>query len=158
MEIPNLWRFFRNNNVYPNVERVTSVGRASMDMVLSSEEVYWLYETLREIDEKEFGIEWYAPFSAIPNHSCFIFLSGCHISAQGDVCICPEMQPMGNIKRTPLSQILQKSPFKEARLIDKLIEPPCSTCHYLHFCLGGCRSKAINCQNGTIFSMDPKRR
>jgi radical SAM protein with 4Fe4S-binding SPASM domain len=153
--IPDLWRFFRQHNVYPNVERMTVVGRVSHDLELNAEQVYWLYDTLREIDLKEFGINWGAPYSAIPNHSCFIFLSGCHITAQGDVCLCPELPPVANLRDTSLNEILDGGSFKEARRIDRLIQEPCSSCTHFKVCLGGCRSKANHNRNGSIFDVDP---
>ena len=140
--IGDLWRSWRRAGVYPNIERATCVGAADSDLVLSREDTCTLYEELRKIDEKEFGLPWKVPFSAIPAHSCFVSLAGCHVKADGSVCLCPELPPVATLKEKSLSEALSSPGIAESRLIEHMIREPCRSCRYFRHCVGGCRSKA----------------
>ena len=153
-EIPEIWRFLRHRGVFPNVERATTVGGATPDTVLDRAQTRWLYETLREIDETEFGYEWAAPYSAIPGHSCFVCIAGCHVRADGQVCLCPELPPVAHLSTGRLREILRMPAFLEARSLEKRIDEACATCEHFRFCAGGCRSKAYY-SGGAITARDP---
>lgn len=153
-EIPAIWRFLRENSVFPNVERATIIGHATKELELSKEQVVRLMNAVRDIDEIEFGIEWEASYSPIPCHNCYVFLAGCHITARGDVALCPEMSPVASLKEKNLKDILMDSPFKESRHIEDNIQEPCKSCEYLRICVGGCRSKAFY-HSQSYFASDP---
>lgn len=153
-EIPDIWRFARRNFIFPDFERATTVGNATEDISLNSEMVFKLLDTLEKIDREEFGIVWDVPYASIPAHNCYIYLSGCHVTAYGEVSICPEIPPVAKLSDKPLARILSESPFKEARHIDKHIQGECAKCDYLDKCFGGCRSKAYYCSN-SFFESDP---
>lgn len=154
LEIPEIWRFARKNNIFPNMERATEIGRATSNITLDRSQVRWLTQTLKEIDEKEFGIKWSTPYSAIPAHSCGIFLAGASIMVDRGVALCPEMPAVANLADKPLAEIIQEPPFSTARALEDNIEEPCASCEFFKLCLGGCRSKAL-VSNKSIFACDP---
>jgi radical SAM protein with 4Fe4S-binding SPASM domain len=153
-EIPEIWRFARKNNIYPNIECATKIGNATSDITLNYDEVYWLRKTLEEIDKKEFNIEWATPYSAIPAHSCGIFLSGVAIKRDGGIALCPEMPSVANLSNKTLAEVIKQPPFSGARNIESKIDEPCASCKFFRLCLGGCRSKALIAKN-SIFACDP---
>jgi len=154
VDVLDVWRFARMNNIFPNVEIATRIGRASGALTLTNGESCRLIETLRKIDAEEFGIKWFTAHSAIPAHSCGIFLAGAAVKADRGVALCPEMPAVASLADTRLSQIIQESPFSAARYLESRIEKPCSSCEFFSLCLGGCRSKAL-VRYGSIFSPDP---
>lgn len=154
LDIPEMWRFARRNNIFPNIERATEIGRATTNITLDRGEVRWLTQTLKDIDEKEFGLHWSTPFSAIPAHSCGIFLAGAAVKVDRGIALCPEMPSVANLADKSLAEIIKESPFSEARSLEENIEEPCASCEFLELCLGGCRSKAL-VYNGSIFAVDP---
>lgn len=153
-DIPEIWRFARQNNIFPNIERATEIGRATTAITLDTDEVHWLTQKLKNIDENEFGLKWSTPFSALPAHSCGIFLAGASIKVDRGVALCPEMSAVANLSDKPLANIIQEPPFSLARNLEKNIEEPCMSCEFLRLCLGGCRSKAL-VHNNSIFACDP---
>jgi len=153
-EIPEIWRFARKNNIYPNIECATRIGNATSDITLDYDQVKWLREILREIDDKEFNIKWATPYSAIPAHTCGIFLAGAAIDVNGGVALCPEMPPVTNLAGKTLSKIIKQPPFSRARELEKNIKEPCASCKFFRLCLGGCRSKALFYKK-SIFECDP---
>ena len=154
LEIPEIWRFARKNDIFPNMERATEIGRATSNITLDRSQVRWLTQTLKEIDEKEFDIKWSTPYSAIPAHSCGIFLAGAAIMVDRGVALCPEMPAVANLADKPLAEIIQEPPFSTARALEDNIEEPCASCEFFRLCLGGCRSKAL-VYNKSIFACDP---
>jgi len=154
LEIPKIWRFARKNNIFPNIEFATPIGKATSNIALDHSQVCWLWKTLKEIDKKEFNIKWSVPYSSIPAHSCGIFLAGAAVKADRGVALCPEMPSVANLSDKPLAEIIQKPPFSMARAIEKNIQEPCASCEFFRLCLGGCRSKAL-VYNKSIFACDP---
>jgi radical SAM protein with 4Fe4S-binding SPASM domain len=153
-EIPKIWRFARDNNIFPNVELATEIGMATSDITLTMDEAYHLRKTLRKIDYEEYGNNWNMPHSSIAAHSCGIFLCGAAVTADGGVSLCPEMPAVANLAEKPLSKIIAEPPFSEARTIERHIEEPCKSCDSLETCLGGCRSKAV-VQSKSMWACDP---
>lgn len=150
----DIWRFARANNIFPNIEIATKTGRATAAITLTDIESRRLIKALRNIDADEFGIKWSTPHSAIPAHSCGIFLSGAAVKVNLGIALCPEMPAVASLADKRLSQIIQEPPFSTARYLENQIEEPCSSCEFLRLCLGGCRSKAL-IQYGSIFAPDP---
>lgn len=153
-EIPDIWRFLRENFIFPDFERATVVGNATNSLAINEEQVYQLLNKLMKIDSAEFNIKWDSPYTSIPGHSCNIFQSGCHITATKEVSLCPEIPPVASLKDKSLKEILNENPFKETRYLEKYIKEPCASCEYMEKCFGGCRSKAYYC-NESLFAEDP---
>lgn len=153
-EIPEIWRFARKNNIFPDIEKATVVGNATQDLSVTFEQVCKLTNELMEIDKNEFGLSWELPYSSIIGHSCYIYLSGIHVTAHQEVAVCPEMPPVASLKEKTLAQIINSEPFTKTRYIEKNIEGECSKCDYLMKCFGGCRSKAYY-KTKSLFGSDP---
>jgi len=153
-EIPEIWRYLRENFIFPDFERATVVGNATDNLAINDEQVYQLLNKLMKIDNDEFNIMWDAPYSSIPGHSCHIFQSGCHITATKEVALCPELPPVASLKDKSLKEIINGKPFNETRHLEKHIKEPCASCDYMKECFGGCRSKAYYCK-GSLFAEDP---
>ena len=112
-----------------------------------------LMEKLRDIDEKEYGYQWPAPYGPIPAHQCYLFYAGTHLNVYGGVCPCPELPPIDYYPDHSLSQILHSEKYSKIRNVEKYIQGKCQGCAFLNVCYG-CRSKAYhNC--GSIFGEDP---
>ncbi len=153
-EIPEIWRFARKNNFFPNVELATEIGKATSDIAVDYNQARWLRRTLKEMDEKEFNIKWSIPYSSTPAHSCGIFLAGAAIKVNRSVALCPEMPSVANLSDKTLTEIIQEPPFSTARALEDNIKEPCASCNFFQLCLGGCRSKAL-VNNKSIFACDP---
>lgn len=142
-EVPDIWRFARQNNIFPNIEKATQIGRATSHITIGKEESQWLTKTIQDIDLNEFNIRWSSPYSSITAHSCGIFKSGLAVTVERGVALCPEMEPVANLAEVPLAEIINQPPFTVSRNIEKYIDEPCRSCEHIHICLGGCRSKAL---------------
>jgi radical SAM protein with 4Fe4S-binding SPASM domain len=153
-EIPEIWRYARRNNIFPDIEKATVVGNATQDLSVTYEQVCKLTAELMKIDQNEFGLSWELPYSSIIGHSCYIYLTGIHVTAHQEVAVCPEIPPVASLKVKSLAQILNSEPFTKTRHIEKFIVGECSKCDYLIKCFGGCRSKAYY-RTGSFFGSDP---
>ena len=153
-EIPEIWRYLRRNNIFPNIERMTVMGKAVRSYALTVEESKKLTKILREIDKEEFGIQWDSPYSAIPGHMCSVFYVGCHINAYREVSPCPELPPVESLREKPLKEIINGNFFNKTRHINKYIEGKCANCAYLKkYVCYGCRSKVFH-DKGSLFLED----
>lgn len=142
-EVPEIWRFARRNNIFPNIEKATQIGRATSHITIGKEESQWLTKVIRDIDQNEFNIHWNSPYSSITAHSCGIFKAGLAVTVERGVALCPEMEPVANLADASLAEIISRPPFTVSRNIEKFIDEPCRSCEHIHICLGGCRSKAL---------------
>jgi len=152
-EIPALWRSMRARKIFPNFEQVTTIGRADNSLDISISEKIDLINTLREIDEKEYKIEWKIPYSPIPAFQCCLFYVGTHLNLYGGICPCPELPPIDSIRNNSLSSILKSEEYNRIRKIEQHLQGKCADCIYNNYCYG-CRSKAFR-KYGSIFAEDP---
>ena len=120
----------------------------------SSEKLSKLFCNLREIDKREYRIQWIGPCPAIPAHNCSILFAGCYINPYLEVSVCPEIPPVKNLRKMTLRDIIQTEYFQKARNIDKYIKGKCSSCKYLiEGPCHGCRSKVLK-MTGNLFDED----
>jgi len=153
-EIPDMWRFLRDNYIFPDFERATSIGNATDELSINDEQVNELLIKLRDIDEIEYNMIWQTEYAAIPAHNCYIYLSGCHVTADLGVALCPEMPAVENLNNKTLKETITGPVFSKTRHIEKYIEGHCEGCEILNQCFGGCRSKAYYEYN-SYFASDP---
>nr|QNO51462.1 GTP 3',8-cyclase [Methanosarcinales archaeon ANME-1 ERB6] len=152
-EIINIWEYLRNNNLFPHVEKMT-ITNDNAYLAASSEKLSKLFSNLREIDKREYKIQWIGPCPAIPAHNCSILFSGCYINPYLEVSVCPEIPPVKNLRKMTLRDIIQTEYFQKARNIDKYIKGKCSSCKYLiEGPCHGCRSKVLK-MSGNLFDED----
>lgn len=153
-EIENLWRYFRNNNIFPHIERMTVKHEGMRHLSITDDQAKNMTEQLRLIDYNEYGILWDAPYPAIPGYNCSIFYAGCHVDPYLGVSLCPELQSIGNANNKRLKDILSGEDFEKARNIENHIEGKCKACiHLKQSACYGCRSKVFH-KTGSIFGED----
>ena len=146
-EIPDIWRFCRENTIYPNLEMMIPNGEAEemQDDLLSAREWRELKEGLHSIDKNEFEITW-------PQH--ITFCNGCrqmlynlYITVKGNVrpCSSVHLERYGislNVNTMALRDILKTELFRKIRHIEKHVTGKCGACVHNPSCYG-CRAMAF---------------
>lgn len=152
MNIPDIVSFCLNNDltriVFP-MQRLTAkeecfyIGRQEGKVITGK-----LHEL--KIDNLKLTIHdpflWriFYPEVAFPGAGCQAGNSMAFISPEGNVYPCPSMPSvLGNLKDTPLKEILSSAPKKE--LVKSLRKPPgeCLGCEDIDHCIGGCRGRTL---------------
>lgn len=155
-EIPDLWRWARQNNIIPYMECVTRKGNGAgpCDMIPDKESVRLLFEELARIDKTCFGMDW-APCPPIAGFHCQRHLYSCTINSQGGVQPCVGVGlTAGDIRKEKLANILRNSPvLRDLASIHQTIKGPCRTCGHNNDCYG-CRGNAYNL-TGDYLASDP---
>lgn len=153
-EIEKIWKYFRTQNIFPHIERVTVMNKKMKSLSISNSQAGRLLNNLRKIDEMEFGIQWKSPYPVIPGYNCSIFYTGVHINPYLEVSACPELPPIHSLREKKLNDIIKSNYFQRTRNIDKYIKGKCSNCIYLKNApCYGCRSKVFR-KTGSIFDED----
>ena len=143
-ELPDLWRWARNNGIVPYIETMTMQGRArkNVDLEVPAEKIRELFEKLANIDEEEFGRKW-MPRPPLAASQCARHEYSCTVCANGDINPCPGVNiPVGNIRLNTLEDIIQSSKvIQDLRKIRLTIKGKCSECELASNCYG-CRGHA----------------
>lgn len=155
-EITELWRWARKRSIVPYIETMTLQGRAmdNRGLEVAPQKIRRLFEKLSEIDASEFGRIWY-PLPPLAASRCARHEYSCTVTSVGDVNPCPGVNiPIGNIRETPLREILNESAvIQDLRNIRKNIKGRCATCDHNEFCYG-CRGHAYQV-TGDHLAEDP---
>ena len=155
-ELPDLWRWARNQGIIPYIEIMTLQGRAKEypDLEVSTEETRILFEELAKIDCEEFGNRW-TPHPPLVGSQCARHEYSCTVTAVGEVQPCPGVNvSAGNVREKPLAEIIAKGkPIQELRNIRKNIKGKCSDCDLGFYCYG-CRGHAYQV-TGDYLAADP---
>ena len=153
-EIPRIWKFCRDNGIYPNLEQLIPANRGlrnSRILTLPKESVYKLKQRLLSIDRK-YGYQWvvHAPLAG---HGCLQVFYSMYITANGYVRPCADIDiTYFNIKQMTLLQIFKSPFFRKTRMIEKYLKGKCFGCEHGKICIG-CRGHAF-CV-GTQEGLDP---
>lgn len=143
-EISILWKFCRDNNLFPHFEPVGCEGRAKKiykKIGISSTNTRKVYDNLLAIDESEYGYTW-DRFYALPAFDCKQLLYSANLMANGTVTVCNGVAfPLGNINKQTLKEVLNSDPVGRYRKCYK-------SGNY------GCRARAYNLK-GDLFATDP---
>jgi radical SAM protein with 4Fe4S-binding SPASM domain len=106
---------------------------------------------------KMFGKHWLKSRIAIKQLGCQAGRGYAGISAEGDVAPCVHLLDSqavcGNIRKTPLSEIVRDHAVFKGLRSRKPLMGKCGTCRYKQTC-GGCRALAFH-TNGDVFAEDP---
>ncbi len=155
-ELPAMWIWLRKHGIIPYFEMLTLQGRARRhpDLELSPEELERIFKSLADIDAQRFGNFW-EPHPAVAAFCCDRHEYSCTVSVTGDVFPCPGVDiPAGNIRQTPLSDILRTSPLiHDLRNIRTNIKGICAQCDQKAQCYG-CRGMAYQA-TGDYLAADP---
>ena len=85
-EIPDIFRFCRNHNIMPEIKTYIPVGETFEDE-LTAEEYILLRNCLKNIDEKEYGIE--MPLTTYPQAcDCYQSMASLYIMQSGNIKNC----------------------------------------------------------------------
>ncbi len=130
-EIPKLWRFARDNNLFPFFETLHYAGKA-VNMVpdIPASAVYRLFNDICELDNKEYGYRW-KPTPPYLGFNCSL-CDHIHIDENGNICPCVEFFfNIGNIKNEDFISILKRSAilFNIRKSRDEFFEPISRLCH-----------------------------
>jgi radical SAM protein with 4Fe4S-binding SPASM domain len=155
-ELPAMWIWLREHGIIPYFEMLTLQGRARRhpDLELSPEELERIFKSLADIDAQKFGNFW-EPHPSVAAFCCDWHEYSCTVSVTGDVFPCPGVDiPAGNIRQTPLSDILRTSPLiHDLRNIRTNIKGMCAQCDLKAQCYG-CRGMAYQA-TGDYLAADP---
>ena len=150
-DVPNIWRFCRKNNIFPNLEMMIPNGNAEeiKDELISSDDWGKLKENLLDIDNKEFGYTWF-PYTPLIGASCFQVMYNLYITVLGDVRPCSSIHCSSyNIKDYTLKEIINLPFFVIARNIEKNLKGKCKECDKHNECIG-CRGLAFSYNKGLM--------
>ena len=155
-EIPEMWKWARENDIIPYFEILTYQGRAKAhpELLLEVDTIRETFDVLQEIDEKRFGIKW-PSHPTIASFTCKRHLYSCLVNSQGYVQPCTGIDiSIGSIRKHSLKNILRESHvIKDLRNIYKSLKGPCGSCAYNGECYG-CRGNAYQI-TGDYRSSDP---
>jgi len=148
VELPDLWRYCRENRIFPNLEMLIPDGRAQdMDPILLSFEEWNQAKTqLLKIDQEEYGYDWlvYTPLLAC---GCLQVMYNAYVTVKGDVRPCASINTNDvglslNVNEMSLAEIINVPFFQTARQIDHKLTGRCKQCEHLEECVG-CRGLAF---------------
>ena len=153
-QIPKIFRFARQNNIYPFIELITPAGRGeNYPNIISKEEAKEIFYQLLKIDENEFAYTW-IPRPPQVAATCTYYYSSLYINFDGKVQPCPTVKiELGNINEENLSIILDKPDTRKIKNIRGNIKGKCKECKYKYECYG-CRGATFNL-TGDIFDEYP---
>ncbi len=154
VELPKIFRFARENGIYPYIELITPTGRGKngtdrIDSGTSKD----IFHQLLKIDETEYGHTW-IPHPPHVASSCNYYFTSVYVQASGKTQPCPGVPiEIGNINQESLRNILDKQRTKQLRDIRTHIKGKCKSCPMSSFCYG-CRSAAFHL-TGDLYESDP---
>lgn len=107
-EIPDLFRYCRQNNIFPIFKSFIPTGDAlkRKDWELKREEMAGLYQDIRRIDEGEFGIVHDGELPYAGGFPCNQIHYALYVDVEGNVYSCPgSRELLGNIREKGLGEI-----------------------------------------------------
>jgi radical SAM protein with 4Fe4S-binding SPASM domain len=143
-ELPDLWRWAREQSIVPYIEAMTMQGRATEhgNLEVSPEKVQAMFEELSRIDRDEFQCSW-LPHPPLVASQCARHEYSCTITSIGEVHPCPGVSlSTGNIRENSLAEIVCSSTvIRDLRDIRNTIKGKCASCEIKNECYG-CRGHA----------------
>jgi len=145
-EIPEIWRYCRQNNIFPNHEILIPRGRAhdNLDkLALPVDDLISIKEELHQLDLDEFGYDW-NKYMPITGNGCLQVYYSIYLSSTGFVRPCADIDIQKySIYDHSIKEILSSSFFQLCRDVDNKLEGKCKNCDYLYECIG-CRGLAYS--------------
>lgn len=155
-DLPDMWRWLRDQQIDPYFEMITPQGSAVENGWLDVEPaaVETVFNKLAEIDRNEYGREW-KPQPPLAGDICLRHQFSCYVNAFGDVMPCVGVTlPVGNIRKNRLADILRDSEvIQDLKNHLETIKGPCSRCEDRDSCYG-CRGAAYQV-TGDYLASDP---
>lgn len=156
-EIEGIWRFCRENNIFPNMEVLTPTGRAKThleDCFITEDDIREYKLRLLDIDRASYGFDW-LPYTPLPGSGCLQHLFSLYVTIEGNVRPCAPakfdenagLRDNGaypyNVMRSSLAEIYGAPLFEYVRNIDRHLEGKCAGCVHGAECIG-CRGYAYS--------------
>ncbi len=155
-ELPKFWQWLRDQGIAPYFEIITPQANALNNrwLFVAPDEIHELFKSLAGIDAQDYGLEW-EPQPPLVGNRCLRHLFSCLVNSKGDVMPCVGLNlSMGNIRNTPLKEILSNSQVrKDLKNHRQTIKGPCNTCDKAEYCYG-CRGAAYQ-MTGDYLASDP---
>ncbi len=155
-ELPEMWRWLRDQQIDPYFEMITPQGSAVENdwLYVESKRVETLFNQLAEIDKTEYGRDW-KPQPPLAGDICLRHQFSCYVNAFGDVMPCVGVTlPVGNIRKNRLADILHDSEvIQDLKNYPETIKGPCARCEDKDSCYG-CRGAAYQ-MTGDYLASDP---
>jgi len=155
-ELPDMWRWLRDQQIDPYFEMITPQGSAVENdwLAVDSGGVKRLFDQLAEIDRAEYGREW-IPQPPLVGDICLRHQFSCYVNAFGNVMPCVGVTlPVGNIRENRLADILRDSEVvQDLKNYTETIKGPCAACEKSEVCYG-CRGAAYQ-MTGDYLASDP---
>ena len=149
-EVETIWRFCRENSIFPNMEVMTPNGRAKShpDWIPTAKEVEEAKERLLKIDEADYGYTW-NPNTPIVGAGCRQHEYSLYITVEGYARPCAAVHVNHvNVRRKnsdsdkPLADALKDPFIDRARHAEQYLTGKCGQCKYkANECIG-CRGTA----------------
>jgi MoaA/NifB/PqqE/SkfB family radical SAM enzyme len=142
-DLPELWRFCRENSIYPNHEILILRGRGvgnEQRLAISKPQMAQLKTDLLRIDH-EYGFDW-LPYKPLTGAGCLQYLYSIYLACDGYARICADVDFVrANTRQLSVADILGTEAFQALRRIDERVEGKCRGCEYSQECIG-CRCAA----------------
>jgi radical SAM protein with 4Fe4S-binding SPASM domain len=155
-ELPDFWKWLRDQGIEPYFEIITPQANALDNRWLFVEppDLHRLFNELSDIDRRIYGIAW-DPQPPLVGNRCLRHKFSCLVNSKGEVMPCVGLNlPIGNIRQTPLAQILEESQvLKDLNDHRSTIKGPCGACDKADYCYG-CRGAAYQ-MTGDYLASDP---
>jgi len=134
-EIPDMFRWARKNNVFPEIKTLLSAHRGASKFVrekmqVTPEEVRKLHYDILKIDQEEFGYTWIPSPPYIAWH-CDFYYYHIYVNIFGDAMPCVGFvlsEPLGNIREKSLKELWNHPLMLKVRNIDKHLKGVCAEC------------------------------
>ncbi len=145
-ETPAIWRFCRENNLYPNQELLVPRGRGEINWSTLTPTIQQCNDVKRkllEIDQQEYGYNWlvHAPLTG---NGCLQHMYSIYLTSMGYVRPCADVDiKLFNVKEMAIKEILEAPFFQRARHIENHLTGKCGGCEHVKNCVG-CRGIAFS--------------
>lgn len=146
-EIPDIFRWARKNNVFPEIKTLLSAHRGASKfvkekMAVPADEIRQLHYKCLKIDREEFGYTWH-PQPPYIGWYCDFYYYHMYVNIQSDIMPCVGwvlQPPLGNIKTHSLREIWESLIMYKVRNINKFLRGSCAKCSA---CCYGCPCRRI---------------
>ena len=145
-ETPDIWRFCREKNIYPNQELLVPRGRGETNwssLTPTMQQLNDVKKKLLEIDQQEYGYNWlvYAPLTG---NGCLQHMYSVYLTSMGYIRPCADIDiKLYIVKDMTIKEILEAPFFHRARHIEKYLAGKCGGCEHVRICVG-CRGIAFS--------------
>lgn len=132
-ELEDIFRYCRNNNIFPEFKTMISAYRAQKVVdkyQLNDKDIEKIAKQLLKIDQNEYGYTWdiTPPYIA---WTCNFYYGHIYINIVGDIYPCVGFtmgKPLGNIRDIKIQEAYDTEFMKKIRNIDKEIQGVCKKC------------------------------